>query len=227
MMKISVIVPTLNEEKIINKTLSSLLITSDEELIVVDGGSADRTTSIAREFTDKVFTAGKGRGHQMNYGAKRAGGDALLFLHADCIMPENGFGIIRDSLRDVRVSAGAFALKIDHPSPAFRIIEFGANMRSRATAIPYGDQGIFLRKDVFEKAGGFADIPLMEDIELSIRLKKTGKIIFAKPAIKASPRRWLNEGLVYTTLRDWTLALSFSILRIFPHRLLKHYKDVR
>jgi len=226
-MKISVIVPVLDEEKIIRKTLSALDISDNEELIVVDGGSSDNTTAIAREFTDKVFVSFCGRARQMNYGAQRAKGDALFFLHADCLMPENGFSIIRDALEDEKVSAGAFNLKIDHPSPAFRIIEFGANMRSRTTSIPYGDQGIFLRKDIFQQAGGFAEIPLMEDVELLMRLKGMGKIVFVRPPVTASPRRWLKEGIVYCTLRDWAFALSFSVFKVLPQKLLRYYKDVR
>lgn len=226
-MKITVIVPVLNEEKTLRRTLSALPVTNREELIVVDGGSTDHTVSIAREFTDKVMVTRRGRAHQMNSGAERASGDILLFLHADCTLPEGGFGIIRQALGDSRVSAGAFDLSIEHPKLRFRIIEFGANLRSRLTAIPYGDQGLFLTKRVFSLLGGFADVPLMEDIEFSSRLKTMGKIVFVRPPIRTLPRRWLKEGAVYTTLRDWSIALSFSLFRVPPQRLLKHYRDIR
>lgn len=217
----------MNEEKSLHKTLSILNITDSEELIIVDGGSNDRTVSIASGFTDKVFVTHKRRGHQMNCGAQRANGDILLFLHADCLLSKEGFKIIRETLNDKQVAAGAFYLNIDHPSFRFRIIEKGASLRSWITGIPYGDQGIFIRKDVFEQIGGFADIPLMEDIEISRRLKKIGKIVFLRAPIKASPRRWLEEGLLYTTLRDWILAILYTFLKVSPEKLIKHYKDTR
>jgi rSAM/selenodomain-associated transferase 2 len=227
LIKISVIVPALNEEKSLHRTLSNLNITDLEELIIVDGGSNDRTVLIASGFTDKVFVTHKGRGHQMNYGAQKANGNILLFLHADCLLPKEGFELIREKLNDKQVSAGAFFLNIDHPSFRFRIIEKVANLRSRITRIPYGDQGLFIRKELFEQIGGFADIPLMEDIEISRRLKKIAKIVFLRTPIKASPRRWLKEGLIYTTLRDWIVAILYIFLKVSPEKLMKHYKDVR
>lgn len=217
----------MNEEKILSKTLSSLHLTKGEELIVVDGESADGTFSIARQFTNKVYVTTRGRGRQMNFGAGHADGEILLFLHADCMLPPEGFRIIRKVLKDKRVAAGAFDLSIDHPQLWFRLIESGANLRSHITSIPYGDQGIFMKKEVFERVGGFEEIPFMEDIEISRKLKKLGKIVFVKLRIKTSPRRWLTEGPVFTTARDWAIAISFTLLRISPHRLLKYYKDVR
>jgi rSAM/selenodomain-associated transferase 2 len=219
--------PVLNEGKTLRQTLNTLNVSNNEELIVVDGGSTDDTLSVANDFTDKIFIAGKGRGSQMNFGASKAEGDILLFLHADCVLPESGFSIIRGVLKDKGVAAGAFDINIVSPKLSFRFIEFGANLRSRLTSIPYGDQGMFIKKEVFNKIGGFADMPLMEDIEISRRLKKNGGIVFVRPPIKTLPRRWLREGPVYTTLRDWVIALSYSFLKISPERLIKYYKDVR
>ena len=203
MNRITVVMPVLNEEVVLNETLSSLHLSDHEELIVVDGGSTDNTVSIAHTFTDKVYITKRGRGHQMNFGAAKADGDILLFLHADCILPREGFGLIRTVLQDKEISAGAFDLSIVHPKLRFRIIE------------------------VFEQSGGFPDIPIMEDIEISKRLKKAGKIVFVRPPIKTSPRRWLKEGPVFTTLRDWAIAVSFAFFKISPHRLIKYYEDVR
>lgn len=163
----------------------------------------------------------------MNFGAGKAGGDILLFLHADCVLPDNAFTFIRDTAGSRGVAAGAFSLRIGHPGFGFRLIETAANIRSRMTSLIYGDQGMFLRKEVFDHIGGFADIPLMEDIEISRRLKKEGKIVFLKPAITASPRRWLNEGMIYTTLRDWIIAFAYTFFGISPERLIKHYREVR
>ncbi|HTZ19086.1 MAG TPA: TIGR04283 family arsenosugar biosynthesis glycosyltransferase [Dissulfurispiraceae bacterium] len=224
---ISIIVPVLNEEKILSATLSSLSLSDREELIVVDGGSTDETAAIASQFTDKVFTTLKGRGRQMNFGGLRAEGDILLFLHADCSLPPGGFATIRETLRTPGTAAGAFDIRFTDRRPSLKITGFAANLRSRVTGIPYGDQGLFMTKAIFDKLGGFADIPLMEDIEISRRLKRAGKIVFVRPPISVSPRRLLNEGLVYAIARDWTIALSFAFLNTSPERLIKHYKDIR
>ncbi len=195
---------------------------------MVDGGSTDATVSIAREFTDKVITAKKGRGAQMNAGAEAASGDVLLFLHADCVLPPEGLTIVGETLRVNEVSAGGFYIGIEHPSFTFRVIEHLANLRSAVTRLIYGDQGLFIRKETFLKLGRFADIPLMEDIEISQRLKRAGRIKFVKsPPVMTLPRRWLAEGPVYTTLRDWAIAISYTIFKASPERLVKHYEDIR
>lgn len=219
--------PVLNEAGNLRNTLSQLNLSDNEELIIVDGGSADSTLSIAGEFTDKVFETKTGRANVMNFGAGKAAGAILLFLHADCILPDNGFTLIRDTLNNGDIAAGAFSLRIGHPGFGFRLIETASNIRSRITSLIYGDQGMFLRKEVFHHIGGFTIIPLMEDIEISRKLRKAGKIVFIKPPITASPRRWLKEGMIYTTLRDWTIAFSYTFFKISPERLIKHYKEVR
>ncbi len=225
--KISVIVPVLNEEKDLGRCLSALMLSSDEELIVVDGGSVDATVSIAGEFTDKVISADRGRAAQMNAGAEAATGDILLFLHADCVLPSDGFGAMRAALSGENVAAGGFWLSIEHPGLKFRIIERGANLRSYLTRLIYGDQGIFLRRETFIELGGYAPIPLMEDIEISLRLKRKGKIAFVSPSVRTLPRRWLEEGALRTTLRDWKRAISYTIFKAPPKELARHYKDVR
>jgi len=225
--KISVIMPVINEAKVLRDTLGRMNLSSDEELIVIDGGSTDETLNIANKFTGNVFVAKTGRASVMNYGAEKAEGAILLFLHADCILPVQGFKIIRETLKEKGTAAGGFYLSIDQQGPGFRLIEYMSNIRSRFTSLIYGDQGMFLRKDIFDKLGGFKDIPLMEDIEISRRLGKMGRIALVKPPIKTSPRRWVEEGAVYTTLRDWAISFSYSFLGIPPDKLIKHYKNVR
>ena len=219
--------PVFNEAKTLHTYLRQLHLSENEELIVVDGGSSDNTVAVAREFTEKVYTTRTGRASVMNYGAKKAEGDILLFLHADCILPAEGLIVIRKTLSEMGVAAGAFFLGINHENPVFRIIEWMANARSRVTKFLYGDQGMFLRKEVFDRIGGFADVPLMEDLEISKRLMKEGEIVFVHPQILASPRRWLNEGILYTTLRDWTIAFSYTFLRVSPDRLIRYYRSIR
>lgn len=225
--KISIIMPVLNEAKTLAHTLRLLPLSEKEELIVVDGHSTDNSMSIARAYTKKVFVTRTGRANVMNYGAGKADGDILLFLHADCALPEDGFGMIRRALSDRDVAAGAFFLSIENPELRFRIIETTANIRSRLTSLLYGDQGMFLRRAVFQRIGGFAEIPLMEDIEISRRLKKEGRIVLIRPPIRASSRRWAKEGVVYTTLRDWSIAFSYSFLHISPRQLIKYYRNIR
>lgn len=225
--KISIIMPVLNEAKTLGRTLGRLSLSDHEELVVVDGVSGDDTASIARGFTEKVFTARTGRASVMNFGAAQADGEILLFLHADCTLPDDAFSIIRKVLDDRGVAAGAFRLRIDHPKLRYRIIEAGTNLRARVTSLLYGDQGMFLRNEVFHRIGGFADIPLMEDIEISRRLMREGKIMIVRPAIVSSPRRWLDEGVIYTTVRDWSIAFLYSFMRVSPSWLIRYYRDVR
>jgi rSAM/selenodomain-associated transferase 2 len=219
--------PVINEAKALRDTLGSIHLTSDEELIVVDGGSTDDTLSIANKFTDKVFSAKTGRASVMNYGAEQAEGEILLFLHADCILPVQGFTIIRETLKVKGTVAGGFYISIDQQGPGFRLIEYMANVRARVTSLVYGDQGMFLRKAIFDRVGGFKDMQLMEDIEISRKLNRLGRIAFVKPPIKASPRRWVKEGAFYTTFRDWSIAFSYAFLGVTPEKLIKYYREVR
>jgi rSAM/selenodomain-associated transferase 2 len=224
---ISIVMPVLNEAGSLRERLRALELGEGEELLVVDGGSTDGTVAMAGEFASRVLAGPRGRAVQMNLGARESSGGILFFLHADCTPPPGAFGIIRNALSDPSVAAGAFDLSVDHPSPWFRLIESVASLRSRITGVPYGDQGLFMRKYIFERIGGFSEIPLMEDVEIAGRLGRLGRIAFLQPPVRAAPRRWLAEGLIHTTLRDWAIALAYTVFGVSPKRLARYYRDVR
>ncbi len=219
--------PVLNEAPLLHQTLSKLNTGPYEELIVVDGGSSDSTVEIAKKFTSKVFQSLRGRARQMNHGAERAEGEILFFLHADCVPPNRAFYLIRNTLTKKNTILGAFDISYREEGVCYRLIERGANLRSRITSIAYGDQGMFIKKQDFLMLGGFKDIPLMEDIEFSRRAKKHGRIEFLREPITVSARRFEKEGILYGVLRDWILAVSYGIFGVSPQRLVRYYKDVR
>lgn len=216
--------PVLNEEAVLNDRLSALPLSDEEELIVVDGGSSDLTIKIASAHTEKVLNGPRGRARQMNLGAKAATGDALLFLHADCRLSSDALDEIRKVLLNRNVVAGAFDIHIDSSNFKYRWISRSANCRSRLTGIAYGDQGIFLRKATFDAMGGYADIPLMEDLELCRRLKSLGKISFVDLPIYPSPRRFESQGALYTVIFDGMLAFSYAALGANPAWLARYYR---
>jgi rSAM/selenodomain-associated transferase 2 len=224
---ISVVIPVLNEQKHINAAIIDIRNSSDDgnyEIIVVDGDPEGSTVKAIKDKNVKTITAEMGRGAQMNAGAAEADGKILLFLHADTRLPQNGLRKIIEAIEDKKLAAGAFDLDIDSGSPALRWIIAVARARSRISRIPYGDQGIFLRKSYFDKIGGFKEIPLMEDVDLMQRIKKDGgRIKILRDRIRTSARRWKTEGVFYTTIRDLTL-ISLYYLGVSPHRLAKFYK---
>lgn len=223
---LSVIIPALNEGPFIGRALEAVGRAKGVETIVVDGGSTDDTVEVSGKYAARVISSPRGRALQMNAGAGEAHGGILMFLHADCLPPEGYEIMVRDTLGEPGVIAGAFDIRIDRRGPAYRAIEKMANLRSRLTRVPYGDQGVFIRSESFEALGGFAEIPLMEDLEFAERAKRTGRIMFVKHPVLVSPRRWAAEGVVYTTLRNWTLALAYTLFRVSPHKLARFYGDL-
>lgn len=221
--KLSVIIPVLNEEKTIAQTLEHLQKTA-VEIIIVDGGSTDNTVEIAQNMGIKtILSPEPGRSNQMNTGAKYAIGKVLLFLHADTKLPHNYLQYIEESLEKPNTIAGAFLLKIESQNPLLRIVEKGVNARSRLLQMPYGDQGIFLKKETFETIGGFPDIPLMEDFQLMLTLKKQGKIRLAKAPVITSARRWEKLGVIKTTLINQKVILGY-FLGVSPEKLKQWYQ---
>lgn len=224
---ISVIIPVYHETDMINATiahLKSMGQPEDAEIIVVDGHPQGDTIDQVADATVRCFSAKKGRGAQMNKGAVEANGRILVFLHADTTLPSNAFWHIKRSMTDSRVAAGAFTLGIASTHAVFRLIGKGAAMRTRLTRIPYGDQAIFMERSFFLELGGFKDIPIMEDVELMQRVKKSGKrIVIIPQKVKTSPRRWQKEGVIYCTLRNWGLICLYH-LGVPPQRLVKYYR---
>ena len=221
-MRISVIIPTLNEADTLGLLLARLAAMDPGlELIVADGGSEDGTAAIAGGRA-RVVGGERGRGAQMNRGAAAAGGDVLWFLHADCEPDPRAADLIREALSDPGVVAGAFTFAFDGREPFFRIAEWTANLRNRLLGRFYGDMGIFLRRDTFESLGGYAEIPLMEDMEFCRRASRAGRIVILPTRIKTSVRRWRESGILRTTLKMWSLQVAWR-LGVSPERLARHY----
>jgi len=208
---LSIIVPCLNEAQGIAGTLSALapLRARGAEVVVVDGGSTDGTAERAAPLADTVIAAPRGRASQMNAGAARARGEILLFLHADVLLPEGADGLIVDGLQRARRGWGRFDVTLSGNHPLLRVVGALMNLRSRLTGIATGDQAIFVTKSLFTAAGGYPEIALMEDIELSRRLKHFGPPLCLKHRLTASARRWEKHGVLRTILLMWRLRLAY------------------
>jgi len=225
-MRLSVIIPTLNEETNIAATLANLRAQTPHEIIVVDGGSEDHTASLAAPLADRVLIAPRGRAAQMNLGAKQATADALLFLHADCTLQPGALDDAAKLLGKQSVAAGCFTMHVPLANPLYRSIEFFASARVHFFGIPYGDQGLFLRQETFEIAGGFPELRLMEDVYLGLKLRTMGRMVVSKFQIDVSPRRWQKAGLVRQTLRNWLLTAAAGA-GVHPDHLARYYPPVR
>jgi len=221
---ISIIIPTLNEEENINACIETAKRLNPLEIIVVDAGSTDRTREIAINTGAMVIQSSKGRGVQMNKGASLAKGKILLFLHADTLLPEAVISVSAEFLNSY--IGGFFKLTFNENSISLRLVELFANLRARIFCLPYGDQAIFIKKDVFEKIGGFREYPFLEDIDMSIRLKKVGRLKYVPLSVIVSARR-IKKGYplspILSSLRNVFIAFLF-ILGISPHRLLRLYR---
>ena len=225
---ISIIIPVLNEARKINELIGHLRgLRSDvaPEIIVVDGDPRGGTVRTIRDRQVKTAISEKGRARQMNYGAALASGEILLFLHADTLLPANGLARVKAAMADNCYAAGAFDLGIQAELRIFRITEKYVAFRTRLTKVPYGDQAIFVRRGYFDKIGGYKEIPLMEDAEMMRRIRNRGDKIFIIPEqVMTSARRWEKEGILYCTLRNWVLRLSYAF-GVPPERLVKWYRS--
>ncbi len=218
---ISVIIPVLNEASQITASLKPLqaLRGGQIEVIVVDGGSNDETVRMATPLADKILHSHRGRARQMNLGAAQASGSTLLFLHADIRLPSP----LNQTLQAITdPNWGRFNVQLNDPHWMYKIIAKMMNWRSCITGIATGDQAIFVKRDLFERLGGFADIPLMEDIELSRRLLKLGRPSCLRERVVVSTRYWQNHGMIISVVKMWLLRSAY-FLGVSPHRLMKIY----
>ena len=213
----SIIIPTFNEEGTISQCLETVVNIPGIEVIVADGGSKDRTVEIVEQHRDViVVTAEKGRSIQMNKGAESSGGGILLFLHADCVLPREEILNVQNAFDGSSFVGGAFKIRLLSDKFLYRIIEKGINFRSKVFKLPYGDQGLFVKRSVFEELGGFREMPNCEDLDFVCRLKKQGEIIILDERISSSIRRWENHGVLKTSLRNQFLLASY----VLGHRYL-------
>lgn len=215
---LSVIIPVLNEAKVLPATLAGLPEAPDLEIILVDGGSLDGVWKVAARFPHLRFMrAPAGRGRQMNAGARLARGRLLAFLHADTRLTPEHLTVLRRAAADPTFAAGAFELQLTPPVPAFKFIAWGANRRSRLFGLPYGDQVITLRRELFYTLGGFAH-RRPEDLDLVIRLRRHTRLRLLRPPVASSGRAWLTHGYFETTRRHWLALARHLAERAFTRR---------
>jgi rSAM/selenodomain-associated transferase 2 len=228
--RISVIVPTLDEAQHLPHALLSLKNAKDIETIVVDGGSTDGTPEIAKRAGCCLLCSPPGRALQMNAGANAASGSILLFLHADTRLPERFDEQVRRALDQRRTTlravpvAGAFRLRIDGPQRSLRLIEWGANFRSRHLQMPYGDQALFLKAETFRTIGGFRELPIMDDFEMVRRLRRLGRIAILPSPVATSARRWQAIGPWRTMWINQEVIAGYY-LGVQPDRLAQWYRE--
>ena len=195
---VSVIIPTLNEEVRIASLLDRLLVAYPHQILIADGGSSDRTRALADRPGVEILNGPRGRAVQMNHAAARATGEFLLFLHADTLPPPGFPEVIPDILNRPGTSAGAFRFQLNGALPAAPLIETLVALGCRLRQLPYGDQGLFLRRSLFHHLDGFPEWPVMEDLHLVRRLRGLGTIALARQASLTSPRRWQSQGAART-----------------------------
>jgi rSAM/selenodomain-associated transferase 2 len=222
-LKISIIIPVLNEAFTIAQVISTARNAENLEIIVVDGGSSDGTVEIAKSLSDRVISTTPGRATQMNAGAAVSTGDILLFLHADTHLPHGYDTRVREALGNPSIVAGAFELKIDAALLSLRLVEKGVNFRSHLLHMPYGDQAIFLKTVTFEQMGGFPNLPVMEDFEFVRRLKQQGHIEILSIPVLTSARRWQQVGVLKTTVINQIVIIAY-FLGVSPDRLGEWYR---
>lgn len=230
-MKISVVIPVLNEKETLPATLESLAAFPDLfEIVVVDGGSTDgmrETLAGGLPVTARLVSSECGRGNQLNAGAKAARGDVLVFLHADTCLPPHAMREIDHALSDPRVAGGGFCVRFKEEKPRIlRAVETGINFRTKFFRDPTGDQAIFCRRSAWAGMGGFAQWPIFEDVDFMHRLRGFGRCKVVPSPVVTSARRYIAWGVFRTVLLMWALRIGYW-LGISPFRLHRWYRDIR
>lgn len=228
-MKLSIIIPVLNERAQLPATLAALTgALLVHEIIVVDGGSTDGTREgLGDHQLVRVIDAERGRGHQLNAGARAATGDALVFLHGDCLLPPEAPSHILQALAGREVIGGCFLVRFVEQSPrSLALVAYGINWRTLLTRTATGDQAIFVRRSVYEAVDGFAAWPLFEDVDFVRRIKRCGRFAVVKAHVTTSARRWIEHGVWRTTFLMYALRLGFYA-GISPVKLKGWFQDVR
>jgi len=207
-MRISVIIPVLNEADNLPRAIAS--VQTADEIICVDGGSEDASLSVIEQCGAIACKSSRGRGTQLNAGARRASGELLLFLHADNWLADGALARLRKVGGQRGRELGGFTQRIDADAPVYRALEAGNAFRARAFGMLYGDQAIWVRRERFEQLGGFADIPLMEDVEFMRQARKIASPALLRGPVHVSARRWQSTGVVRQTLRNWRLLAAYQ-----------------
>lgn len=222
--RLSVIIPVLNEAGLIPDCIPSWkdLERHGAEVLLVDGGSGDHTVALLTQAGLPVITAPRGRGLQLRRGAEQPSGEILLFLHVDTRLPDGALDLLRQTIQGDRCW-GRFDVRIDSPKRLLAVVSFAMNLRSRLTGIATGDQAMVMTRWAYEQTGGFAEQPLMEDIDLSARLKRLAPPVCLRPPVSTSARRWESHGVVSTILLMWALRLAYW-LGVPPTALARFYR---
>ena len=229
--RLAVVVPTLSEAEILPELVARLIPTSGkgaedraDELIVADGGSTDGTVELARRAGATVVQCAAGRGRQLAEGARSATAELLLFLHADSVPDEGALAATRAAFRDARVVATGMRQRVDGAGVLFRAIERVADVRVRRLGLVYGDSALAVRREAYDEVGGFRDLPIFEDVDLSRRLRRLGRVELVREArVVVSSRRWEKDGVLRRTLGNWMLT-GLYLAGVDPCRLARHYQ---
>lgn len=219
-MPVSVVIPALDEEERIGATIDAAFAAGAAEVLVADGGSRDATVRVAESHGARMVTGEHVRARQLNRAAELAQHDALVFLHADTLLPLAAIDAVQRALASGRVFGG---FRLAFAEPGLRFVAFLINLRTRITRAPWGDQAQFASRDAFTRAGGYPDLPIMEDYELARRMKRAGHVAVLPLTVITSGRRFLRKGVVRTTALNWLIIASFH-LGISPEKLAKWYR---